>query len=74
MGGTMMQRVPAIEPISAIKHRHNDVLRRLADGPIVLTRNAEPVAVLVSPVEWNRWLTEHEALQEELTALKTQPR
>lgn len=67
-----MQQLPNIETVSAMKHRYNEVMQRLDAGPIVLTRNAKPVGVLLSPAQWNALSNEQDALRAEVAALHAQ--
>ena len=66
---TMLQQLPQIETVSALKHRYIEVMQRLDAGPVVLTRNAKPVAVLLSPADWDRLIDELEMLRETATSV-----
>ena len=49
----MNTKLPQIDSISNMKHNYNAFLKRLNDGPIVLTKGGQAVAVLVSPQQWD---------------------
>ena len=67
-----MERVPQIEPISKMKHQYNEILRRLEDGPVVLTQHGRAAAVVVDPVQWNAAIEEREGLLDAIAALKAE--
>ena len=48
-----MEVLPEIIPISQLRQRQSDVLRKLPDGPVVLTQHGRAMAVMVSPDQWN---------------------
>ena len=41
-------------PISELKTGPNEVVRKIAQQPMLLTQNGRSIAVLVSPEDWNR--------------------
>ena len=47
-----MLMVPQILPISDMRNRHVEVMDKLADGPVFLTRRGEGAAVLLSTDQW----------------------
>lgn len=46
--------LPQTEIISNLKNRYEQVLAKLAQGPVVLLQRSKPTAVLVSVAEWER--------------------
>ena len=48
-----MGKVPKMITVTQLKHDYKSVLPTLADQPVLLTQNSEPVAVMVSPDDWN---------------------
>jgi len=48
-----MLTAPQILPISAMRNRHVEVMEKLSDGPVFLTRRGEGAAVLLSYEHWN---------------------
>jgi prevent-host-death family protein len=67
-----MERIPQIEPISKMKHRYNEVLQQLKDGPVVLTQHGRATAVVVDPAQWNAAIEEREELLDAIAALKAE--
>lgn len=49
-----MQPALDVIPLSELISNTNKVIQKLAQRPMLLTQNGRPVAVLVSPEEWNR--------------------
>jgi prevent-host-death family protein len=49
-----MLLLPQTEVISNLKNRYDQVLTKLAHGPVVLMQRSKPTAVLVSVAEWER--------------------
>jgi len=49
-----MDTVPQIVPISDLRNRHNDVINKLSDGPVILAQRSKAAAVLVSVEEWDQ--------------------
>jgi len=47
-----MEAVPDVVPISDLRHRQNDIIERLAEGPVILTQRGRGTAVLVSLERW----------------------
>ena len=65
-----MAAIPEIYGVSDLRTRKSEILRKLHDGPVVLTQHARAVAVLVSPEKWNQLIEEVENLQDALAALE----
>ncbi|MFN8489489.1 MAG: type II toxin-antitoxin system prevent-host-death family antitoxin [Caldilineaceae bacterium] len=49
----MMNKIPQIASISDLRNKHLEILARLVQGPVILANRNEPVAVLISPAEWD---------------------
>jgi PHD/YefM family antitoxin component YafN of YafNO toxin-antitoxin module len=49
-----MELLPQIDTISSLKNDQAAVLAKLGKRPVLLLQNSKPIAVLVSPEEWNR--------------------
>jgi prevent-host-death family protein len=49
-----MLLLPQTEVISNLKNHYEQVLTKLAQGPVVLLQRSKPTAVLVSVAEWDR--------------------
>ena len=49
-----MQRVQQITPVTQIQRQPAEVFAQLANGPVVLAKDSQAAAVLVSVEEWNR--------------------
>ena len=63
-----MIAIPEIYGVSDLRTRKSEILRKLRDGPVVLTQHTRAVAVLVSPEKWNQLIEEVENLQDTLAA------
>ena len=68
-----MNKVLELIPISRLRQEQNQVLKRLAEGPVVLTQYGDPAAVLVDPDQWNQiaddletWMDSFDALEARL--------
>lgn len=48
-----MNKIPQIASISDLRNKHLEILARLSQGPVILANRNEPVAVLISPAEWD---------------------
>lgn len=59
-----MGKIPELVPISDIRQRQVEILASLADGPVILTQRGRAAAVMLSPAEYDRLLTELEDLQD----------
>ncbi len=64
-----MDRIPEIVPISALRLRQSEVLKKLPAGPVVLTQHGKAVAVMVDPEAWNRITEQLESLADSVDAL-----
>lgn len=49
-----MQLALEAVPISDLKTGPNEVIKKIAQRPMLLTQNGRSIAVLVSPEDWNR--------------------
>ncbi len=56
--------------VSDLRNRQKEILAQLSDGPIVLSQNNQPAAVLVDVELWNSLLEELADLQDALVALE----
>ncbi|MBP7964182.1 MAG: type II toxin-antitoxin system Phd/YefM family antitoxin [Caldilineaceae bacterium] len=61
--------MPVVLPISDLCHAQAQILDRLGDDPILLTRQDKAVAVWVDPTQWNQLLEQLEDLQDALDGL-----
>jgi len=59
-----MNVIPELVPISELRLRQSEVLKRLSDGPVVLTQRGHAAAVLVDPEQWNLLMSDLEDLQD----------
>jgi prevent-host-death family protein len=55
-----MNPIPYTIPISDLRFHQTQVIDRLAEAPVVLTKQGRAAAVLVSPEYWNRVIEELE--------------
>ena len=65
--GDALNPVPYTIPISDLRFQQTDVLARVEDSPVVLTKQGRAVAVLVDPIYWNHIIEELEDLADSLT-------
>lgn len=65
-----MDPLPRVVPISELRLKQNELLKRLSDQPIVLTQHGRPAAVLVGPEAYNRLLEHIEDLQLAIDAVE----
>jgi antitoxin StbD len=56
--------LPDLLPISELRQRQNEILRRIETSPVVLTQHGRAAAVLVSPECWNAIVEELEDLRD----------
>jgi prevent-host-death family protein len=54
MKGVIMLLLPQTELISNLKNHYEQVVSKLAQGPVLLMQRSKPSAVLVSVAEWER--------------------
>ena len=40
-------------PVSGLQNNYQEVLKQVADGPVLLLESSQLAAVLISPAEWN---------------------
>ena len=67
-----MQLALEAVPISDLKTGPNEVVKKIAQRPMLLTQNGRSIAVLVSPEDWNRreeQLAERRFTEAEMKAL-----
>lgn len=75
----MMLVLPQTEVISNLKNRYEQVLTKLAQGPVLLLQRSKPTAVLVSVAEWERTakrlaeFEEREMIRQRLQRAHTNP-
>jgi prevent-host-death family protein len=65
-----MDVIPEILPISDLRQRQDQVLRKLSEGPVILTQHGRASVVLVSPEQWNQMVEQIEDLQDALDAVE----
>jgi len=62
-----MNRLPQMASVTDLRNDYNALLRRLSEGPIVLSQRSKPAAVLVSPTEWDQTAQLIKELQAQLS-------
>ena len=65
-----MEAMPDTVPISAMRVRQKEVLRKVGEGPVLLTQRGHGAAVLVSLEDWNQMVREFEDLHDALAAIE----
>jgi hypothetical protein len=67
-----MYKTLELIPISRLRKEQDEVLARLAEGPVVLTQYGDAAAVLVDPDQWNQIIEELETWIDSFDALEQQ--
>lgn len=52
-----MNLIPQTDTISSLKSNQSAVFAKVKKQPVLLLQNSKPLAMLVSPDEWNRAVT-----------------
>ncbi len=65
-----MNRLPQTATVSDIRHRHLEVMDKAKDGPVMLSSRGEPVAVIVSPQQWNAIVDRLDDLDDLVTGME----
>ena len=52
--------VPQVLPISTLQRTYNAVVRKLPNGPVFLSQHSKPVAVMLSPTDYEKLVTDAE--------------
>jgi prevent-host-death family protein len=65
-----MDVIPEILPISDLRPRQAQVLKKLSEGPVILTQHGRASVGLVSPAPWNQMVEQIEDLQDALDAIE----
>jgi prevent-host-death family protein len=47
-----MNQVAEVAPISDLRHRQNEIMAQLVNGPVILTQHGRGAAVLLSMQQW----------------------
>lgn len=63
---------PQILPVSDIRNRHNEVMDKLINGPVFLTRHGTGEAVLLSMKQWESILTSLEEQADVIDVLEAE--
>lgn len=50
-------RIPQIEPVTSLANNTKDIFAKLADGPVILSEQNRPAAVLLSVSEYEKMST-----------------
>ena len=65
-----MNKLPQTATVSDIRHRHLDVIDKAKKSPVMLSSRGEPVAVIVSPDQWNKIVERLEDLDDLVLGLE----
>ncbi len=65
-----MNKLPQTATVSDIRHRHLDVISKAKESPVMLSSKGKPVAVIVSPEQWNKIAERLEDLDDLVTGLE----
>lgn len=63
-----MNEVPQMASIADLRNSHTKVLDMLQNGPVIINSRSKPVAVVVSPEQWNALIQEIDLLWAEREA------
>lgn len=66
-----MNHIPQMASVSELKNNHLAVLAQAEQTPVVLASRNQPVGVLVSPQQWERFMNRLEDLEDLVDVLKT---
>jgi prevent-host-death family protein len=67
-----MLATPQILPISDMRNRHPEVMKKLENGPVFLTLRGEGAAVLLSTEQWERLMNYMESQTDTIDVLEAQ--
>ena len=59
-----MSLIAEVAPISDLRHRQNEIIEALGEGPVILTQRGHGTAVLLSMEQWKRMVRQLEKLGE----------
>jgi prevent-host-death family protein len=51
-----MSLIAEVAPISDLRHRQNEIIEALVEGPVILTQRGHGTAVLLSMEQWKRMM------------------
>ena len=61
-----MSLISDVVPISDLRHRQNEIIRQLSEGPVILTQRGRGTAVLLSMERWKQMARQLADLTESL--------
>jgi prevent-host-death family protein len=53
-----MHRLPQIASVTDFRNNYVQLVERLNDGPVILAQRSKPIAVVISPQQWDRMADE----------------
>ena len=65
-----MDKLPQTATVSDIRHRHLDVIDKAKESPVMVSSRGEPIAVIVSPKQWNAIVDRIDDLDATVTGLE----
>ena len=61
-----MSLIAEVAPISDLRHRQNEIIEALVEGPVILTQRGHGTAVLLSMEQWKQMVRQLGELWEKL--------
>jgi prevent-host-death family protein len=61
-----MSLIAEVAPISDLRHRQNEIIEALVEGPVILTQRGHGTAVLLSMEQWKQMVRQLEEFGEAL--------
>jgi PHD/YefM family antitoxin component YafN of YafNO toxin-antitoxin module len=65
-----MEMLPQIETISTLKHNQEAVLSKVKERPVLLLQHNKPLAVMVTPEQWDWTAQTFQALKKRIRDLE----
>ncbi|MCB0071115.1 MAG: type II toxin-antitoxin system Phd/YefM family antitoxin [Caldilineaceae bacterium] len=67
-----MNPVPEMASVSELRNNYSNLFDRIEAGPLVIANRNQPVAVMVSPAQWNALAEEMDDLHDVIAALQAE--
>lgn len=65
-----MELLPEIETISNLKNNQESVLSKVKERPVLLLQHSKPLAVMVTPTQWDQTARELQTLKKRIHKLE----
>lgn len=67
-----MNRLPQMASVTDFRNNYVQLVEQLDNGPVILAQRSKPVAVVVSPQQWDRMVAELEELRDLVDVLEAE--